>query len=189
RSHCDRDRMRLVTRCRPRLVRSLKRLPENTARPDLPPGATLPTTPNLIAIPVRAWSTPDRWTPEKRGPARPAASGWGSDRTTAHPRKRRGRPSGGGRHRGRVAAMSERPANKPWDQRPDEPDPAFVRFLIYRDLGPGRSLIQAYLAFLRLLDGSTEGVERRSIPGQWYRDSRQWEWVRRARAWDVEVFR
>jgi hypothetical protein len=29
---------------------------------------------------------------------------------------------------------------QPWEQQPGEPDAAYVRFLVYRNLGPGRTL-------------------------------------------------
>src|SRR5262249_28786381 len=38
---------------------------------------------------------------------------------------------------------------KPWDQQPDEPDAAYSRFLMYRNLGPARTLDAAFANFLR----------------------------------------
>jgi hypothetical protein len=80
------------------------------------------------------------------------------------------------------------PERKPWEQRPDEPEAAFVRFLIYLNLGPGRSLNAAYRTFLSNLGEATEGHERPQAPGQWHRDMRLFGWLSRARAWDVAVF-
>jgi hypothetical protein len=75
---------------------------------------------------------------------------------------------------------------KPWDQREGEPEAAYVRFLIYRNLGPARSLDLAYRTFQEGQEGAPESVERRA-PGQWYGDSRTFAWVERARAWDIAM--
>lgn len=71
-------------------------------------------------------------------------------------------------------------AQQPWSQREGEPDGAYARFLVYCHLGPSRSIDAAYRAVV----GAAKGSKRRA-PGQWFRDSQQWDWPRRAEAWDV----
>ena len=74
---------------------------------------------------------------------------------------------------------------EPWDRLPNETPPAYARFLMYRNLGPRRSLRRAYLHDLRVSDGYTGGVKRLHVPGQWYADCAANFWVDRAAAWDV----
>lgn len=66
------------------------------------------------------------------------------------------------------------PEIRPWDRQPNESGPAFEAFVIYRDMGPARSL--------------TKVVERlhksQTLLGGW---SRTQDWVERARLWDVYV--
>lgn len=71
---------------------------------------------------------------------------------------------------------------KPWDRLPDEPVAAYTRFLIYRSMGPGRSVEAAYTTYA----GPPEEGGRRRVPGQWERDCATFRWVERASAWDVE---
>jgi len=59
----------------------------------------------------------------------------------------------------------------PWDRRKGEPAPAYARFLIYRNLGPRRSLAQAQ---------EVCGVSL----GRLKQLSGQWSWPARALAWD-----
>jgi hypothetical protein len=77
-------------------------------------------------------------------------------------------------------------ATKPWDQCEGESDAAYARFLIYRNLGPSRSLDLAYRTVQEGQDGAPEGAERRA-PGRWHNDSRTFAWVERARAWDIAM--
>lgn len=65
---------------------------------------------------------------------------------------------------------------RPWDARPDETMKAYRAFMIYRDLGPGRSLH----AVSRELAKSVPLLKR------W---SSRYDWVGRARAFDVEAAR
>lgn len=74
---------------------------------------------------------------------------------------------------------------EPWDKLSGECDEAYSRFLIYRNLGPKRSLKRAYLHFLRTDDEYTGGIKRLHVPGQWHRDCVDQFWVDRAAAWDV----
>lgn len=72
---------------------------------------------------------------------------------------------------------------KPWEQLPEEPDAAYTHFLIYRNLGPARSLDAAY----RVFKGATKRGKRLQAPSGWGRESAQYDWVSRAAAWDVDV--
>lgn len=68
-----------------------------------------------------------------------------------------------------------------WDQQPGEPDAAFKRFLVYLYLGPGRTLNSAY----RRSVPASDRVESRRATGTWHADSRQWNWMQRADAFDI----
>jgi len=75
---------------------------------------------------------------------------------------------------------------KPWEQLPGEPDTAYVRFLIYRDLGPSRSIDSAYAA--ATAGSAPNGTKaHRRANGQWKHDSAEYHWPERARAWDIAV--
>jgi hypothetical protein len=74
---------------------------------------------------------------------------------------------------------------RPWHQRPGEPDAAYNRFLIYRNLGPGRSVLDAYRSTLRGNGtGAGKGRKKQRIPGQWGEDCAAFHWVARATSWD-----
>jgi hypothetical protein len=77
---------------------------------------------------------------------------------------------------------------KPWDRQRNEPEAAFLRFTVYRSLGPARSLQAAYERFLEDSGGASKGTKRHRVPGQWRRDCAAHDWVSRARAWDIESF-
>src|SRR5262245_47569840 len=84
--------------------------------------------------------------------------------------------------------MTERngtPTPNPWDQRPGESSAAYRRFLIYRDLGPGRSLRAADRAARQGREPYTKRHGKTRCSGQWSDDCRHFDWVTRAHAWDV----
>jgi hypothetical protein len=70
-----------------------------------------------------------------------------------------------------------------WLQLAGEPARWFARFEHYRLLGPRRTLEAAFDACKRG-EGLAAGA-RRVRPGtQWYEIAKEWEWKRRAEAWD-----
>lgn len=69
--------------------------------------------------------------------------------------------------------------SKPWEQLEGESDAAYVRFLAYRNLGPRRSIDSAYKTTARKSDKTVQAN------GQWTDDSRFYNWVARAKAWDI----
>jgi hypothetical protein len=71
-------------------------------------------------------------------------------------------------------------APMPWDRQTGEPPAAYARFLIFRALGPARSLGGAYGVYLGEPDA------KRPAPGRWRRDSVRWSWQERAVAWDID---
>jgi len=75
---------------------------------------------------------------------------------------------------------------KPWEQLSGEPDAAYTRFLIYRNLGPARSLDAAYRAFVGS-SATKRAKTQAKANGQWTKDSAQWNWDERARAWDIAL--
>lgn len=81
--------------------------------------------------------------------------------------------------------MSNEAERRPWEQLPGEPDAAYARFLHYRDLGPTRTIDDAFRVY-EAKRTHTNPVKPRT-PSQWQKDSMRWRWVRRARAWDLFV--
>lgn len=76
----------------------------------------------------------------------------------------------------------------PWRQREGESDESYARFLIYRNIGPGRSLqlaYETYLSTFRNATDATKGNKRPQVPGHWGDDSARHEWCDRAAAWDI----
>lgn len=69
---------------------------------------------------------------------------------------------------------------KPWDRMDDESSAAYARFLVYRNLGPSRSVDKAYKSI------APKRVKSRRASGQWDSDSAQYNWEERAHAWDIE---
>jgi hypothetical protein len=73
-----------------------------------------------------------------------------------------------------------------WDRLSGESEAQYARFLTYRNLGPARSLDAAYRLACRSPDTlADEPADRSSAPGNWRKDCVQFEWVRRATAWDI----
>ncbi len=70
---------------------------------------------------------------------------------------------------------------KPWDRLHHESTAAYARFLVYRNLGPGRSLLAAYRAVAK------KSTEKQQVPGTWTRDCSRFRWSERAHEWDVDV--
>src|SRR5262245_65289425 len=68
----------------------------------------------------------------------------------------------------------------PWDPQPDEPAAAYRRFLVYRNLGPARSIDAACR-----LGGAANRKKSQRATGTWFADSRTFDWPARALAWDI----
>ena len=67
----------------------------------------------------------------------------------------------------------------PWDRHPGESDTAWSGFVLYRGLGPGRTVEAAANA------GTAVSPRRRT----WFTWARRWAWRERAAAWDASVDR
>lgn len=74
--------------------------------------------------------------------------------------------------------------SNPWDQQPGEPTPAYVRFLIYRNLGPGRTLVVASALGRKKKAGN--GRKATQAPGSWQEESARWDWWNRVTLWDID---
>ncbi len=79
--------------------------------------------------------------------------------------------------------MSEASDRRLWERLPNEPESAYARFLVYRNLGLGRTLHAAYGAVCR----AKESQPKVHLPINWKRESKEHRWPERARAWDVFV--
>lgn len=82
----------------------------------------------------------------------------------------------------------------PWDQQPGEPNESFARFLLYRNIGPGRSQQAAYDTYLATFRNAApaaapaaKGAKKPQVPGHWNDDSARWRWVDRATTYDLHV--
>jgi hypothetical protein len=64
----------------------------------------------------------------------------------------------------------------PWDRLPDESAAAYARFLVYRNLGPERTIAAAW--------GATKG-NKRQPSGAFCAEAVANEWADRAASWDV----
>lgn len=75
-----------------------------------------------------------------------------------------------------------------WEQLPDEPPAAFVRFQVYLNFGRARSLrvAQSALPTSATKRDKTRHLSKSSVNGQWASDCTKYRWVERARAWDIE---
>jgi hypothetical protein len=73
-----------------------------------------------------------------------------------------------------------------WDRQRDsagnlEPSLWYSRFLAFRLMGPGRSLLGCVNQ-----EREQKGEKRRnSVPGAWFRACEKWRWRERAEAWDA----
>jgi hypothetical protein len=71
-----------------------------------------------------------------------------------------------------------------WDRQPEESAVLYTQFLVYRDLGPARSLDRAYRSYLRRFDlGEVRKGAR--APGSWQEASVRFSWTERSELWDV----
>ena len=71
---------------------------------------------------------------------------------------------------------------QPWEQRDNEPDVAFKRFLFYLHLGPNRTIRKAWQASLPV---DKRSKTHKQPPGNWMGDSAVWKWVERADRYDI----
>jgi hypothetical protein len=83
----------------------------------------------------------------------------------------------------------------PWNRRKGEPDSAYTHFLLYRNLGPARSIDRAYAAYQATSqtdeaaadDEAAKRGKTRRAPGNWWEEAATYDWGRRAAAWDLAV--
>ena len=77
---------------------------------------------------------------------------------------------------------------KPYDQRPGEPDKWYDHFFRYCKMGPSRSLDRCYRQVTTRWDDLPDPPGSGTIraPGAWKRNSTEFDWARRASAWDAD---
>ncbi len=80
-----------------------------------------------------------------------------------------------------------------WDRQQDEPNLWYERFVIFRDLGPDRSLEAAYQAYeaekqQKAAKSSNSASPPKMRPkrpsGAWYENCNKWQWRERAELYD-----
>lgn len=79
-------------------------------------------------------------------------------------------------------ANDELPDCKPWERQEDEPAEAYERFLIYRNMGPQRSVQAAYQSTVP----GRKGTKKPQRSGTWGSECAKWSWVERAHEWDID---
>ena len=75
------------------------------------------------------------------------------------------------------------PNLSPWGQQRGENSRWYGRFLAYRDMGTGRSLLGAYKR--ELAENSRKEQDKASVPNSWNAAAKQFRWAERATAWDA----
>lgn len=72
----------------------------------------------------------------------------------------------------------------PWERRSDEGTKAFAAFIVYRDLGPRRTLRQAALAHYQIAEDDLKASSKKRVVEGW---SSRHQWRARAEEWDNYV--
>ena len=78
----------------------------------------------------------------------------------------------------------------PWERREDETPKAYAAFCVYRDLGPARrSIDAAYRASKAQVgeNGGESGATGKRAPSHWEKWSSDFDWVKRAEAYDSHM--
>jgi hypothetical protein len=83
-------------------------------------------------------------------------------------------------------------ALEPWIRQKNEPANWYMRFQVYLNLGPGRSLRKALASepdqkatkSNKAQKKEGVGLSTLSVPGSWSRAAKVWNWVERAKAYD-----
>jgi hypothetical protein len=73
-------------------------------------------------------------------------------------------------------------ARNSWDKRRQESKEAYSWFLIYRNLGPARSVPRAYAVYT---GAAAKGSERQEPSGAWTQACSAHNWTERAVDWDI----
>lgn len=68
-----------------------------------------------------------------------------------------------------------------WERQPEEPNDWFDRFLLFKRLGSGRSLLAAYNEYR----AAKKQPKANSAPPTWRKAAKDWNWKNRAEAWDT----
>lgn len=81
------------------------------------------------------------------------------------------------------------PTQPIWSQQPGENNRWFNRFELYRLAGPNRSMLDAYNEEHRRKAEKAGKVYKRktSMASNFYEKAREWQWEKRAQAWDNHV--
>lgn len=69
-----------------------------------------------------------------------------------------------------------------WERQPNEPSDWYERFLIFKLLGPGRSLLGAYNQ-VQIREGRQKS---KGASPSWRKQAKEWQWESRAEAWDKQ---
>ena len=73
----------------------------------------------------------------------------------------------------------------PWERQAGENSLWYGRFLVFRDMGTGRSLLALYKAELKEKARESKKKQPTAAPGAWYATADQYRWNERAAAWDT----
>jgi hypothetical protein len=74
---------------------------------------------------------------------------------------------------------------KPYDRQPGETQAAYTHFLYYRNLGPTRTIANAYRKYMEDGGHKPKGKNRQTS-GHWHREANRHNWHDRALSWDID---
>lgn len=78
------------------------------------------------------------------------------------------------------------PDSDSWERLPNEPNLWYERFVLFRNRGPERRMLDVFRLFLRQ-NGDYEKADKVvSVDGAWSRAAREWHWKLRSEQWDEE---
>lgn len=80
--------------------------------------------------------------------------------------------------------MSSNDIRRAWDRQEDESTMWYDRFLLYRSLGPDRTLQEAYRRYRVRKRADTKPEDISSISSSWSEEYHKRDWAGRAAAWD-----
>ena len=83
-----------------------------------------------------------------------------------------------------IAQPITQPAKRPWDRRPNEPTKWHERFTLYRDMGPSRSIAEAYRRYRIDHSNAVTLATDCNAPSTWYDNARLYDWEKRATLFD-----
>ena len=83
--------------------------------------------------------------------------------------------------------LEQKSDEKPWERKKNEPANWYMRFQVYLNLGTKRSLQAAVSKEPNQKAAKGSRLTDVSVPGSWKRASKLWNWVERAKSYDLHI--